>query len=86
MRSRVAAAVFFLCYFAAMNWPVLAWIERRSVPPEVIWIGPFPLQYFWVLVWSLGAFLALVLLGLTVARDVGARAAGLERTRGEVDR
>lgn len=82
MRMGVVGGVFLLLYFIAINWPVMAWIERKSVPPEMIWIGPLPLQYFWVLIWSLGALVVLVLMALTVGRAIADRVEKFEHTLG----
>lgn len=82
MRMGVFGGAFLLLYFIAINWPVMAWIERISVPPEMVWIGPLPLQYFWVLIWSLGAVVVLVLMGLTIGREIADRVEKFEHALG----
>lgn len=78
MRMGRYAGIFFVLYFLAINWPVLAWIESYSAPRDMIWIGPFPFHYFWILLWSLAAFVVLALTGCTVARRIADRVAKFE--------
>lgn len=82
---RVFASAFLFLYFIAVNWPVLAWIEQHSLPPDMIWVGPLPLQYAWVLIWSLGAVVVLVAMALTLARRIAQRVAAFEHTLGRKD-
>jgi hypothetical protein len=72
-------ALSWVAFVLAMNWPVLAWVQGVATStPRLVWVGPLPFHYFWVIAWSLAAFTVLVTMGCTVARELARRAEALE--------